>query len=317
MGKTDVTVRGKSWERKNSLWIIWSFFGLAGVGFTIIGSKTKEKKWIVCGIVYLISLIGGLFFVDLFDGEIGEILADVYALLYIASIVHCFIAKKRYLIRYDKILYEKEQKLMDEQIRRIAMEKENLEKQNQIELEKEKLEKQNQINLEKIRNSKINENINENENKKTNENMTENKNKKDNQAQEKQSNGIMDWVEGIAALFAIVVVGWVAITFVGDFFGIGETENGYIAEEACKNDLTNNVFIVRPSERQVDVEAVSEKDGMVIVRVKVKDDELLQYSQYGEDVDEIYYGYEPAADSNHYFSCWGESEDDVKEKLDW
>ena len=81
--------------------------------------------------------------------------------------------------------------------------------------------------------------------------------------------------------------------------------------------MTNNVFIIAPKERQVDVKAVDGKDGMVIVRVKVKDDELLKYSLYGEDVKEIYYGYEPAANGHSHYQWFGETEDEVKEEMGW
>ena len=81
--------------------------------------------------------------------------------------------------------------------------------------------------------------------------------------------------------------------------------------------MTNNVFIIAPKERQVDVKAVDGKDGMVIVKVTVKDDELLKYSLYGEDIKEIYYGYEPAANGHSHYQWFGESEEDVKKEMGW
>ena len=59
MGK-EITVRGKKWERKNSLWVIWSLFGFSSISFLNIGIKAKEKKWIITGIIYFVVLWGGM-----------------------------------------------------------------------------------------------------------------------------------------------------------------------------------------------------------------------------------------------------------------
>ena len=56
---------------------------------------------------------------------------------------------------------------------------------------------------------------------------------------------------------------------------------------------------------------------MVVVRVKIEDEDLLQYSIYGEDVDEIYFGYVPTTNTSTYYSYWGKSEDDIKEQMGW
>ena len=43
MGK-EITVRGKKWERKNSLWVIWSFFGFSPISFLNIGIKSMSSQ---------------------------------------------------------------------------------------------------------------------------------------------------------------------------------------------------------------------------------------------------------------------------------
>ena len=93
MGK-EITVRGKKWERQNSLWVIWSFFGFSSISFLNIGIKTKEKKWIITGIIYFVVLWGGIIIAGDASGKVGEILSDVVAILYIFTNVRFFTGKR-------------------------------------------------------------------------------------------------------------------------------------------------------------------------------------------------------------------------------
>lgn len=128
MGK-EITVRGKKWERKNSLWVIWSFFGFSSISFLNIGIKAKEKKWIITGIIYFVVLWGGMIIVGDMPGKAGEILADAMMILYIVSIVHPFLVRKSYLKKYDMILKNNEVELEHEKIKRA---RESLERANEI-----------------------------------------------------------------------------------------------------------------------------------------------------------------------------------------
>lgn len=128
MGK-EITVRGKKWERKNSLWIIWSLFGFSSISFLNIGIKAKEKKWIITGIIYFVVLWGGMIIAGDMPGKAGEILADAMMILYIVSIVHPFLVRKSYLKKYDMILKNNEVELEHEKIKRA---RESLERANEI-----------------------------------------------------------------------------------------------------------------------------------------------------------------------------------------
>ena len=128
MGK-EITVRGKKWERQNSLWVIWSFFGFSSISFLNIGIKTKEKKWIITGIIYFVVLWGGIIIAGDASGKVGEILSDVVAILYIVSIVHTFLVRKSYLKKYDMILRNNEVELEREKAKRA---RESLERANEI-----------------------------------------------------------------------------------------------------------------------------------------------------------------------------------------
>lgn len=128
MGK-EITVRGKKWERQNSLWVIWSFFGFSSISFLNIGIKTKEKKWIITGIIYFVVLWGGIIIAGDMPGKAGEILADAMVILYIVSIVHPFLVRKSYLKKYDMILRNNEVELEREKAKRA---RESLERANEI-----------------------------------------------------------------------------------------------------------------------------------------------------------------------------------------
>lgn len=139
MGKQSVTVRGKAWERKNSLWIIWSFFACAGVGFLMTGKKIKEKKWIIIGIAYLVALwVGFGILGSLGEGTAAEAVGIILDIIYIGSIVHCFIVKNQYLKKLDLVMNEQEISLEEERIQR----------------EKEKLEMQKKLNEVRLQNEK-------------------------------------------------------------------------------------------------------------------------------------------------------------------
>lgn len=117
----------------------------------------------------------------------------------------------------------------------------------------------------------------------------------------------------ISTIIGIIVIA--VFIFWVDPFSWFEIENGLEAEEECRSELDQNAFIITPREDQIEVEAVDGKDGNVVVKITIKDEELFEYSLY-EDDDEIYYGYVPASGYSHY-SYWAADEDEVKEKMGW
>jgi len=104
----NITNRGKKWERRNSLWIIWSFTLVLGcVGFFWIGAKTGKRKWIITGLIYLI-LNFGLIYVAIWLETINQVAYNIsFAVVFIswfAVIVHSFMVRKEYLIRREAVL---------------------------------------------------------------------------------------------------------------------------------------------------------------------------------------------------------------------
>jgi len=89
---------GQNWKLANSAWLILSLFGMAWIGFIIIGCKAREKKWIITGIVYAVVI--NFLFYGIYT--VNYIVADtcllLWALAIIVSIIHSVLANRKYLI---------------------------------------------------------------------------------------------------------------------------------------------------------------------------------------------------------------------------
>lgn len=84
------------WKLLNSTWILLSFIGGAWIGFLIIGRKAKEPKWTKMGLIYAVVL-----WVTFLIGTVtpmANIGMWLYCLAGMCSIVHSFIANKKYLV---------------------------------------------------------------------------------------------------------------------------------------------------------------------------------------------------------------------------
>ena len=115
-----VTEKGKIWELRNSLWILWTFvFMLNYVAFFWIGAKAKYKAWTLFGYMYLVLSIG----VAVLSAELTQfkdLLLAISTISWPVSIVHAFLIRKAYLIRREFVLEN------------IWMQKENEELRNRI-----------------------------------------------------------------------------------------------------------------------------------------------------------------------------------------
>lgn len=118
--KRGITGRGKGWEWRNSLWIVFSFWAMSWIGFFYIGTKAKRKKWIVMGVIF-----GLLQTVPLVVAEEGSLAYDAMMYLfffaYIAGIVLSFRSKKEYLICRDVLLNASLDEQADEKLRETVM----------------------------------------------------------------------------------------------------------------------------------------------------------------------------------------------------
>lgn len=99
--------KGKAWEWRHSIWILWTlpFPGFTSfISFLYIGKRTKTKKWIVFGLIYLAWILFLFLYLPLFPSYsfIGSLRNAFYTagwVLWIWSIIHAFIVRKEYLVR--------------------------------------------------------------------------------------------------------------------------------------------------------------------------------------------------------------------------
>jgi hypothetical protein len=85
-----MTNKSFGWRLRNSLWILWTFtYIFNSIAFFWIGFRTGRKKWIIYGFIYLAgTLVCGMAL-----GELGWISVFVW----MASIIHAFVARNEYL----------------------------------------------------------------------------------------------------------------------------------------------------------------------------------------------------------------------------
>ncbi len=105
-----ITAKGKKWEILHSLWIGWTFTLLFyWVAFLYIGFRTKQKKWVLWGLGYAVSLL--LLDIATRVNTLGSWQSNVaiilWILLILMSIVHAFIARKEYLLRLEALQRQK------------------------------------------------------------------------------------------------------------------------------------------------------------------------------------------------------------------
>jgi len=107
-----ITNKGKAWELRNSLWLLWSAsFFFAFIPFFWIGVRAKQRKWILFGCLYLVlcfALPMASVEETLVNAAVGDI--GIFASLgfIIVAIVHAFLARREYLILRAAIIDERE-----------------------------------------------------------------------------------------------------------------------------------------------------------------------------------------------------------------
>lgn len=100
----NMTNRDKSWELRNSLWIIWSFtWVLNYVGFFWIGGRAGKRKWIISGAIYLLIFVFALYFVNSEIAPFDSISIVLFISSWPAGIIHSFLSRKEYLLRREAV----------------------------------------------------------------------------------------------------------------------------------------------------------------------------------------------------------------------
>jgi hypothetical protein len=107
-----ITSKGKSWELLHSLWIGWTILTLGflnWIAFVYIGVRTKQRKWILWGLLYSGPLLFSIFYGPRAPEWLVNIGVALELLLWAVSIVHAFIARREYLLRLEAIQQRKRQ----------------------------------------------------------------------------------------------------------------------------------------------------------------------------------------------------------------
>jgi hypothetical protein len=106
-GKGVSTSRGKAWERRHSLWILWTFaLGFfSWIAFAYIGIRARHPRWTLWAALYASPLIVVAVLVNIPQTWYNAVLS-MYFLLCPISIIHAFLVRKEYLLRLDLIMRE-------------------------------------------------------------------------------------------------------------------------------------------------------------------------------------------------------------------
>lgn len=102
-----VTSKGKGWEIRHSLWILWTFsLGFFNwVAFFYIGIRARQRKWIFWGLSYSIPFILAMIFAERpsIEGWVGDLIIVLTLVSGVISIVHAFRARREYLVRLEAL----------------------------------------------------------------------------------------------------------------------------------------------------------------------------------------------------------------------
>lgn len=124
MGK--ITNKGKAWEWRNSLWMLWTFFTLGFlnyISFFYVAHKVKQRKWFKAGLIYAALFIFMIVTTEIFpeDHWFYDLAFTIYFVGWIVSIIHCIKIRPEYLLRLEAVQATGKNEL-DELKRKIAME---------------------------------------------------------------------------------------------------------------------------------------------------------------------------------------------------
>ena len=102
-----VTGKGLTWELLNSLWMLWTVtFLLSCISFFWIGARTRNRKWVLSGLPYLVINFALLFSTSWFEG-LSPLLYGIVTIVFYASfliaIVQAVMMRKGYLLKREAL----------------------------------------------------------------------------------------------------------------------------------------------------------------------------------------------------------------------
>jgi hypothetical protein len=112
-----ITNKGKGWELRNSLWLIWAVImpcihlAFHGTAFLWIGLRARHRRWIFMACLYFLlgwlapTLALGVF---LEVPAIRDFLLSAFVIAWAVSIFHAILCRKEYLQRREMVVAKKE-----------------------------------------------------------------------------------------------------------------------------------------------------------------------------------------------------------------
>ncbi len=97
-----VTSKGRSWERRHLIWMVWAYLASPWISFFYIGIRAKHRRWIVWGAVYSVPFILSMFTAESPENSAGSSLTGfLLVVAWIGGIIHAFRVRKEYLLRLE------------------------------------------------------------------------------------------------------------------------------------------------------------------------------------------------------------------------
>lgn len=101
-----ITGRGKGWELRNSIWMLWAILTLGlfnYISFYYIYFRVKQRKWLIAALVYSLIFIMFIIINEIYSEKhwMTDVSFAVYLLGWIISIVHVFKIRNEYLLRLE------------------------------------------------------------------------------------------------------------------------------------------------------------------------------------------------------------------------
>ncbi|CAM4239248.1 ComEA family DNA-binding protein [Lederbergia lenta] len=112
-----ITSRGKLWEYRNSIWMLWAILTLGFfnyISFFYTSYRVKQKKWFIAGIIYAILFFMMVVITEIVNRDhwLYDLFFALYLLGWIASIIHVFKMRPEYLLRLEaKVTFGREKEL--------------------------------------------------------------------------------------------------------------------------------------------------------------------------------------------------------------
>ena len=104
----NLTKRGKGWEWRNSIWIIWTFvWFFNSIAFFWVGARAGHRPWTLFGFFYLILATMPIVIATELEAT-NNIMLVISLVAWLMSIIHAFFIREKYLLLREQLIDNKE-----------------------------------------------------------------------------------------------------------------------------------------------------------------------------------------------------------------